>query len=163
MHSPWLRAAFRSLAVCALATTSIAHAQSTRTNLGTLTCTVADSDLPSTRPENQERGVRCSFRGAGAGPEQTYSGTITRLGDDRLPNSSTVQIWAVHGPADSEAVPGFLAQSYVGRPLSSGDQSTLALTGQSDSDIVLQASTPIGRPGSDGVTLLDLKLVSIPT
>ena len=106
--------------------------------------------------------MRCLYRPAGGGAEQTYSGTIKRAGSDKLSDAKLVMIWVVWGPSASQAEPGALAQTYVGQ----GDTDKtrtgpIGLVGQKDPTYVLQASTPTGETDA-AVTVVDLQLQSVP-
>lgn len=142
-----------------------AAAQQPRTNIGTLTCTVADAPNPPTQPQTavgEERSMRCVYRSAAGDAEQTYSGTIKRAGTDRLSDAKLVLIWVVWGPAEKQSAPGALAQTYIGQ--GDSDKTTPGsggLVGQSDAAYTLQASTPTGETDST-VTVVDLQLRSVP-
>lgn len=152
--------------VCALSAASIggAAAQGSRTNIGTLTCTVADAPSQPSQPQTaigEERAMRCLYRSARGDAEQTYSGTIKRGGDGLL-DAKLVLIWVVWGPSAKQSAPGALAQIYLGQ--GDTDKTTTGpsgLIGQSDPSYTLQASTPTGETDS-AVTVVDLKLQSVP-
>lgn len=145
-------------------TSTSTDAQQVRTNLGTLTCTVADAIAPDKKPDSEQRPLRCSYRPTAGGAEQVYSGTIAKVGQDRLPSGKLVLIWVVNGPEGADSTPGFLAQSYVGSPVeSAASRSTVLLAGQKNDSLSLQSSTPTGEPDTAAVTILDLSLSMIPT
>ena len=67
----------RFLLVClCLAWTGVANAQAQRTNLGTLTCTLAEAAEKQEKqmsPSGEERAMRCAFAPTNSGVEQTLS------------------------------------------------------------------------------------------
>ena len=148
-----------------LAVTAPASAQESRTNIGTLTCTVANKPNEPTQPQTavgEERSMNCVFRPARGDAEQTYSGTIKRAGTDRLSDAKLVLIWVVWGPGGKPAEPGALSQSYVGQGDTDKTKSgPTGLIGQTDQSYTLQASTPTGETDSV-VTVVELKLKSVP-
>lgn len=152
---------------CALLASSIGGAatQEARGNIGTLTCTVADAPPQPTQPQTavgEERSMRCVYRPATDGPEQTYSGSIKRAGSDRLSDAKLVMIWVVWGPGGNQSAPGALAQTYIGQAdTDTTTTGSAGLVGQSDPRYTLQASTPTGETNST-VTVVDLKLQSVP-
>ena len=140
-----------------------AAGQSGRVNLGTLTCTVAEEETPQRDAAGEQRSVRCVFRAAAGGAEQTYGGSITRVGSDRIPNAKAVMIWAVWGPEEVAKAPGALEQSYVGQSAEGQKAPTQpGLVGRTNRNISLQPSTVSDAPSDEGITVLDLQLMSVP-
>lgn len=140
-----------------------ANAQTPRTNLGTLTCTLSQEAEKQAAPAGEERAMRCAFKPTGSGVEQTYSGTIRRVGDGQQPKGKLVMIWIVQGPAEIEMEPGLLAQTYVGSPQRSPNPAASAtLVGERNKDIMLRAET--NPEASEGffVTVIELKMLSVP-
>ena len=106
--------------------------------------------------------MSCVFRPAKGEVEQTYSGTIKRAGKDRMSDAKQVMIWVVWGPGAKSVEPGVLAQSYVGQGDTDKTKSgPTGLIGQTDESYSLQASTPTGETDTT-VTVVDLKLKSVP-
>ena len=140
-----------------------ASAQTTRSNLGTLTCTLSQEAEKQTAPAGEERVMRCAFKPTGNGAEQTYTGSIRRVGQGEAPGGRLVMIWVVQGPAEIELEPGLLAQTYVGSPERSQNPTTSAmLIGERNRDISLRAETAPAAPSDVVVTVLELKILSVP-
>jgi len=154
----------RFLLVClSLALVGTAGAQSPRTNLGTLTCTLAEDAEKQTAPAGEERAMRCAFKPTGGGAEQTYSGLIRRVGEGRIPAGKLVMIWVVQGPAEIKLEPGLLEQTYVGAPERAPNRGAgLTLIGERNRDIVMRAETPAGVPSGVVVTVMELKVLTVP-
>ena len=77
---------FRTLLAClTLTLAASASAQSSRTNLGVLTCTLAEQGEPQSCPSGEERAIRCVFKTTGSGAEHTYGGQIRRVAQGQAP------------------------------------------------------------------------------
>ena len=95
---------YRLLALMvAIAITPATAAEEPRTNLGTLTCTLAKS------PEAEARNITCGFKPAGSGPEQKYTGSVHGRAQDAA-TGKLVLVWTVIGPAGANLPEGLLAQ-----------------------------------------------------
>jgi Protein of unknown function (DUF992) len=140
-----------------------ASAQTARSNLGTLTCTLSQEAEKQTAPAGEERLMRCAFKPAGNGAEQTYTGSIRRVGQTETPSGRLVMIWVVQGPTEIELEPGLLAQTYVGSP-DRGQSPTGGgmLIGERNRDISLRTETSPEAPAGLVVTVLELKVLSVP-
>jgi len=72
-------------------------------------------------------------------------------------------IWVVQGPAEIELEPGLLAQTYVGSPERSQNPAAGAmLIGERNRDISLRAETAPAASSDVVVTVLELKVLSVP-
>lgn len=140
-------------------------AQAPRTNLGTLTCTLAESAHKQISPTGEERAIRCAFKPLQSGAEQTYTGSIRRVGQGEAPTGKLVMIWVVQGPPNIKLDPGLLEQTYVGAPeRSSNRAATATLVGERNKDIVMRAETANEASVSTAVvTVMELKILSVPT
>ena len=143
---------------------SQAEAQTPRRNLGTLTCTLAETGEKQQTPPSDERAMRCVLKPTESGVELTYSGTIRKVGAGQDLTGKLVMIWVVQGPQDSKLDPGLFAQTYVG-----GDTTTTkgaaanTLIGESNKDITMQAETTQGSPETGrSVMMMELKVQSVP-
>jgi Protein of unknown function (DUF992) len=98
-----------------------------------------------------QRGVACVFTPELPGPQEVYSGSITRFGLDIGITAGGVMVWAVF--AGTVGGPGFLAGDYVG---ASGDVAIAVglganvLVGGSNRTVALQ---PVSMSGQVGVNL----------
>ena len=123
--------------------------QTSRTTLGTLTCTLSEQT-----EEAGGRNLQCAFQATKGGEAEKYSGRMHSSSDaqGRL-RGKEVLVWSVLGPANAELGPGALEQSYV------AGGKTPMLVGQKKSDFALQPITrePGAQPESD-VTILELDL-----
>jgi hypothetical protein len=158
-----MRWAFFALA-SVLSGPALAAAQA---NLGTLTCTLAESGVDAETPPSQQRDMLCAFKPSGTGAEETYSGQIKKVGAQKELNGKFVLIWVVTGPSEREFTPGMLEQSYVGELASSDDgkpQSPKMLVGNKDSAYGLRSMTDDSTESAAGnVTVVELKVKSVPT
>lgn len=149
---------------CALSFAALAAAQA---NIGTLTCTLAESGEEATTPPSQERDMVCSFKPEGTGPEESYSGQIKKVGTHTELDGKLVLIWVVMGPSERELKPGLLEQSYVGELASSADgkpQAPKMLVGSKDAAYGLRPMTDDNSESATGnVTVVVLKVRSVPT
>jgi len=137
-------------------------AQSNRSNLGALTCTLSETAEQQKTPAAEERAMRCAFKPTNAGAELTYSGTIRQIGQGVLPGGKLVMIWVVQGPADAKLEPGLLAQAYVSAPQPIPGRSASALVGEQNPDIVLRLETNENASAGLVVTVMELKVLSVP-
>ncbi len=157
-----MRWAIAALA-CALSSPALAAAQA---NLGTLTCTLAETGEEAATPPSQQRDMVCSFKPAGTGPEESYSGQIKKVGTQTELDGKLVLIWVVMGPDEREMKPGLLEQSYVGELSSSIDgkpQAPKMLVGNKDSAYGLRPMTDGSESANGNMTVVELKLRSVPT
>jgi len=158
-----MRWAFVALA-CAISSPALAAAQA---NIGTLTCTLAESGEEATSPPSQQRDMICAFKPSGTGAEETYSGQIKKVGTTKELNGKLVFIWVVTGPSEREHSPGMLAQSYVGELASAEDgkpQPPKLLVGDKDPAYGLRSMTDDNTESAAGnVTVVELKVRSVPT
>ena len=149
---------------CAISCPGLAAAQA---NLGTLTCTLAESGEDAATPPSQQRDMLCAFKPNGSGAEETYSGQIKKVGAQKELDGKFVLIWVVTGPSEREFTPGMLEQSYVGELSSSEDgkpQPPKALVGNKDSAYGLRSMTDGNSESAAGnVTVVELKVKSVPT
>jgi hypothetical protein len=148
---------------CALACHAWAAMQ---TNIGMLTCTLAETGDLGETPPSQTRAMSCAFKPQGTGPEEGYSGEIQKVGSQSALTGKLVLIWVVMGPADQKLKPGLLEQTYVGELAASADgapQSPKMLVGKTDVAYALRPLTDNGEEAPTGsVTVVVLKVKSIP-
>lgn len=137
-----------------------------KTNIGVLTCTLADSGEQVTTPPSQTRAMTCAFKPNGAGPEERYTGEIQKVGSLSALSGEPVLIWVVMGPDDRELGPGLLGQTYVGELSGEDDgktQSPRMLVGQQDAAYALRPmSEPENESSGGNVTIVVLKVKSSP-
>jgi Protein of unknown function (DUF992) len=97
-----------------------AASSSSTTELGDLTCSVADQPTTDTTTSSQARAVHCLFRPAGTGLEETYTGTLLAAGDAERVLAHGVLAWVVRGPRNAKARVGLLEQTYAAAPTEIG-------------------------------------------
>lgn len=125
-----------------------AQAQS-RVKLGVLACDVSGGIGAII---GSRKAVRCRYAPLGGGPEDYYSGTISKFGLDIGVTSGGQMVWTVFAPTRGYE-PGGLAGSYVG---ASGEATIAAglganvLVGGSNRTIALQ---PLSVSGQTGLNL----------
>lgn len=154
-----------SLGLIGLAAGGTAQAQTPRSNLGTLTCTLAEDGETKQMPPSEERAMRCVFKPTESGVEMTYSGTIRKVGAGQELTGKLVMIWVVQGPKDVKLEPSLFAQTYVGGgdPASSKGNQANGLVGDENKDITLHAETTQGAPNSGrSIMTMELKVQSVP-
>ncbi len=150
--------------ICALSTAASAEVQ---TNIGVLTCTLAPAGDKGVTPPSQTRAMTCAFKPNGAGPEESYTGVIQKVGSQTELTGELVQIWVVMGP-DRELQPGLLQQTYVGKVAPAPDakaQQPKILIGETDDSFALRpmSNDPTKNNAAGSVTVVVLKVKSIPT
>lgn len=154
-----------SLAVIGLVAGSMAQAQTPRSTLGTLTCTLAERGETKQMPPSEERAMRCVFKPTESGVEMTYAGTIRKVGAGDELTGKLVMIWVVQGPKDVKLEPGLFAQTYVGGgdPSSAKGAAANSLMGEENKDITLHAETVQGTPSAGrSIMTMELKVQSVP-
>ena len=158
----WLLASL----ICAFAPTAEAAVQ---TNIGTLTCTLAETGDHVESPPSQTRAMICAFKPNGSGPEEHYSGEIKNVGSNTALSGKLVLIWVVMGPEHATMEPGLLEQTYMGELASSEDGKSKApkmLVGESDESYGLRPMTEQdgdnGSAGANNVTVIVLKVKTTP-
>jgi hypothetical protein len=156
----WLIAAL----ICVLAPAANAALQ---TNIGVLTCTLAETGERGETPPSQTRAMVCAFKPNGSGPEEHYSGEIKNVGSGTALSGKLVLIWVVMGPEHATMEPGLLAQTYMGELASSDDGKSKApkmLVGESDETYALrplnEGEGETGGGGANNVTVIVLKVKS---
>jgi len=156
------------LLFCLLSSAALAGVQ---TNIGVLTCTLAEHGEQDETPPSQSRAMACSFKPTGAGPEERYSGEIRKVGSRTSLSDKSVLIWVVVGPADAKLDPGLLEQSYVGTlapPPDGKAQPPVILVGEQNDSYALRPMTDSSMTRNDtenvagSVTVVVLKVKSIP-
>lgn len=152
----WLIAAFT------VALVANANAQM-QTNIGVLTCTLAEDGDSGETPPSQTRAMVCSFKPTGTGPEESYSGEIRKVGSTSALSGKLVLIWAVMGPAARKLTPGLLQQTYVGElaPSLDGEKQTpKMLVGKTDDAFALRPLDDEQEPAGGSVTIVELRVKS---
>jgi hypothetical protein len=156
----WLIAAL----ICVLAPAANAALQ---TNIGVLTCTLAETGDKGETPPSQTRAMVCAFKPNGSGPEEHYSGEIKNVGSGTALSGKLVLIWVVMGPEHATMEPGLLAQTYMGELAPSDDGKSKApkmLVGESDETYALrplnEGEGETGGGGANNITVIVLKVKS---
>jgi hypothetical protein len=156
----WLIAAL----ICVLAPAANAALQ---TNIGVLTCTLAETGDKGEKPPSQTRAMVCAFKPNGSGPEEHYSGEIKNVGSGTALSGKLVLIWVVMGPEHATMEPGLLAQTYMGELEPSDDKKSKApkmLVGESDETYALrplnEGEGETGGGGANNITVIVLKVKS---
>ncbi len=105
------RTAFAATVIAAVAVSIVrpADAQPRRIQVGTLTCSLSAGVGLIVR---SQRNVRCQFKGQPGEPEETYTGTMTRVGLDVGVTTGGAMIWAVF--SDTNRYAGMLTGTYTG-------------------------------------------------
>src|SRR6202035_5592387 len=85
------------------------HAQPSRIELGTLTCSMSSSIGLIV---GSQKNVNCIVRGRPGEPEEAYTGTMTTIGLDIGITTGGVIVWTVF--ADTSRYAGMLAGKYTG-------------------------------------------------
>jgi hypothetical protein len=139
-----------------------------QTDVGTLTCTLAEQGEKDSNPDSQSKTMHCAFKPKGAGPEEIYVGEIKKVGAQNDLTGKRVLIWAVIGPADRKLKPAVLEQTYVGeeKPASEAQPTTAkVLVGESDKAYGLQPFNDQEHEAmtSRTVTVIQLRIKSTPT
>ena len=135
-----------------------AGAQSPRTNLGVLTCTLGEQGEAQGPTVGEGRAMRCVFKSTVEGVEQTFSGVIRKVAQGQIPSGKLVMIWVVQGPEGSKQDPAMLEQTYFAAPESGG----AGLVGERNPQIVLHAEAADSGPAGVSVTVMQLKLLAVP-
>jgi len=86
-----------------------------QTDVGILTCTLAEHAEKDTAPDSQTKLMHCAFKPAGNGPGEVYIGEVKRVGSQTALTGKRVLIWSVLGPSDRKLTPAILQQTYVGK------------------------------------------------
>jgi hypothetical protein len=134
-----------------------AHAQPSRIELGTLTCSMSSSIGLIV---GSQKNVNCIFRGRPGEPEEAYTGTMTTIGLDIGITTGGVIVWTVF--ADTNRFAGMLAGKYAGATAEISVAAGLGanvLVGGSHRTVALQPLSLQGQVGLDiaaGVGELDL-------
>jgi Protein of unknown function (DUF992) len=146
------------IAAAALATVlpAPANAQPRRVQVGTLTCSLSSSIGLLV---GSQRNVNCLFK-VDNGPQEAYTGTMTRVGLDIGVTSGGVIVWAVF--TDTNRYAGMLAGTYVGATAEMSVAAGLGanvLVGGSNRSVALQPLSLQGQVGLNiaaGVSKLEL-------
>ncbi len=152
-----------AIMICTFACPAFAAVQ---TNIGVLTCTLAESGDTGETPPSQTRAMSCDFKPEGTGPEERYSGEIQKVGSESGLTGKLVLIWVVMGPDSKELEPGLLEQTYVGELAPSADgapQTAKMLVGKADKTYALRPLADNDKESASGsVTMVTLKVKSVP-
>lgn len=152
---------------------SSALAQEVRTEIGLLTCSVAESggEAPAEgeqAPMGQGWDLLCSFRPSRNSPEEVYTGTLQTVGEQQQLAARGVMMWVVKGTTGPEPSPGQLQQTYSADVAGPPTQAAM-LVGDADRTIALQSLAETGAAPSAGrgrrssmILTVDLKLRSSP-
>ena len=136
----------------------------TQTSVGDLICTLAETGERGGTPPSQTRAMVCTFKPTGGGPEERYSGEIKSVGSHTELSGKLVLIWAVMGPPDRALEPGLLEQTYIGQQ-DAPDEAVAPkmLVGERNDDYALRLSGDETKTDSGTITVVILKVMSIPT
>lgn len=152
---------------CALSAIPLVAQAAGQTDVGVLTCTLAESGEHTSEPETQTRAMLCAFKPNGGGPEESYSGEIRKVGSQTALSGKLVLIWAVIGPANRALKPAVLEQTYVGEATTPADDPSAPpkmLVGERDKAYGLRSITDKGEPNpGQTITVVDLKIKTIPS
>jgi hypothetical protein len=163
-----MEASMRWAIAVALGLLALPASAAMQTDVGVLTCTLAEQGEKDTNPDSQTRAMHCAFKPKG-GPEEVYIGEIKKVGSQTELNDTLVLIWAVMGPSDRKLKPAVLAQTYVGDEAGDGltaeGKAPKQLVGETDKAYALQAITDeSAEPNASGsVTVIQLRIKSTPT
>jgi hypothetical protein len=147
--------------VLALALSGVA-AQEVKTSIGTLTCTLSADPIERKAGAEELRDMSCLFKPTGDGAEIAYTGTIVKAGPASLPGGKIVLIWSVIGPKGPDADHTALAQRFVGQTGPADQTGAGVLIGQTDRSYGLNAITNATASPRLAVTVVDLKLKTVP-
>jgi len=160
MEGYMLRYAIAASAL-ALNVISADPAAAQRPRAGVLTCDVSGGIGLIVGSQKQ---VSCVYTPDAGGPQDFYTGSITKFGLDLGITGASVMVWAVF--ADTTAGPGFLAGDYVG---ATGEATIAAglganvLVGGSNQTVALQPVSVTGQLGLNlAVGAADLHLRPAP-
>ena len=101
-------------AALALAVASADPAAAQRVRAGVLTC---DISAGIGFILGSQKAVVCTFAPEPAGPQQVYSGSISKFGLDVGATGGAVMVWAVFTDSLAPPGPAFLAGDYSARPV----------------------------------------------
>jgi hypothetical protein len=139
-----------------------------QTDVGVLTCTLAEHGEKGTEPDSQTRAMLCTFKPKGTGPEESYTGEVKKVGSQTALTGKLVLIWAVMGPSDRKLRPAVLEQTYVGEQVEDPSDKASApkmLVGETDKAYGLQPITDDQHEpnASQSVTVVQLRIKSTPS
>ena len=141
-----LRTAFAAAAALAMIVKPV-DAQPRRIQWGTLTCSLSAGVGLIV---GSQRNVKCLFKGQPSEPEETYTGTMTRVGLDVGVTSGSAIIWAVF--SDTNRYAGMLTGTYTGASAEVSIAAGLGanvLVGGSNRTVALQPLSVQGQLGLD--------------
>ncbi len=138
-----------------------------QTDVGILTCTLAEHAEKDTAPDSQTKLMHCAFKPAGNGPGEVYIGEVKRVGSQTALTGKRVLIWSVLGPSDRKLTPAILQQTYVGKVApgaSGGPEPAKLLVGERDDAYSLQpiADEEHKQNVEPSVTVVELRIKSSP-
>jgi len=138
-----------------------------QTDVGILTCTLAEHSEKESNPDSESRGMHCAFKPSGEAPEEVYIGEIKKVGTQSELAGKRVLIWAVMGPADRKLKPAVLAQTYVGKvapDVAASRKAPKLLVGERDEAYGLQSVSDEkdAEDPSGSVTVIELRIKSTP-
>lgn len=136
-----------------------------QTDVGILTCTLAEHAEKDTAPDSQTKLMHCAFKPAGNGPGEVYIGEVKRVGSQTALTGKRVLIWSVLGPSDRKLTPAILQQTYVGRVAGASESETAKLlVGERDDAYSLQPIVDEAHKenAEPSVTVVELRIKSTP-
>ncbi len=158
MNRQGFAAAMMGALALVLCSTSPMPAQPARVQIGTLNCSLSSS---IGMVVGSQRNVNCLFKADG-GPDEAYTGTLTRVGLDVGVTSGGAIIWGVF--ASTNRYVGMLTGTYAGASAEASIAAGLGanvLVGGSNRTVALQPLSVQGQVGLNaaaGVSALDLHL-----
>jgi hypothetical protein len=172
---PWRMRSYRLAASVALvlAHSGLAPAQPARTEIGVLTCGLAQREQAQGEadptPLRRSRQMLCAFRPANGGAEEIYGGMLQSVGEEKQLSDQGVMIWVVKGMAGMAAPPGLLQQVYAA-DLAVNPGHAPPLIGETNVSIVLQTMADAQAPAGSAkqlaaaatIVLVTLTLQSTP-
>jgi hypothetical protein len=159
-------------AALVLAHGGLALAQPARTEIGLLTCALAQpgevQDGTDPTPLRQTRQMLCAFRPTNSGAEEIYTGMLQSVSLEKELSERRVIIWVVKGIAATVGSPGLLQQAYAA-DLAANPGHAPPLIGETDVSIVLHTMADAQLAGSEKqpatiamIVLVTLTLKSTP-
>jgi hypothetical protein len=149
-----------------LAHSGLAPAQSARTEIGVLTCGIAQHEQAQggadPTPLRQSRQMLCVFRPVNGGAEEIYTGLLQSVGEENELSHKRVMIWVVKGIAGMAGPPGLLQQVYAA-DLAVNPGRAPPLIGESNVSIVLQTMADAQAPAGSAKQLAATAMIVVVT
>ena len=144
-----------------------ASAQQARTEMGLLTCGITRSEQTQSETEvvvslRQTWALQCAFRPADSGPEETYTGTLQSVGQQKEMSERRALIWIVKGTRGTKDSPGLLQQVYAA-DVAANPAHSPPLTGEANTSLVLEtlADTHTATPSDRKQRITNVMIVLV--